>query len=308
MTRVALVRNPNSTRNLTGPRLHSVPKDIPIIAAPELDVLTHELKAARGAGIDTLLIDGGDGTVREVLSRIPEIWDAALPKVAILPHGNTNLIAREVGGLAPDRISEFLARLKDGPKPIELRRKVLRLERSGTAPMRGFILGWGSYAEGTRIAREEITTRGTGQVALAVLRTLARALIGAESRRLRAGISAMIQVDGGPAEQGSRLLGLATTLQGPLAAGFDPFWGEGSGQVRWLDVRAPGHRLALAAPFLAYGRPRAWMTRSGYASGRAQRLALTLDSPFVMDGELFDPPADGVLTLSAGEQVTFLSH
>ena len=173
--------------------------------------------------------------------------------------------------------------------------------------MRGFILGWGVYAEGTRIAHEEMATRGTGQVALAVLGMLRRGLIGTERARLRRGVTATIEVDGTPADAAPRLLGLATTLQKRLAAGFNPFWGEGPGRLRWLDVHAPGHRLVFAAPLVAFGRPTSWMTRSGYASGRAERITLEIDTPFVMDGELFPPPPDGRLTLSAGAEMVFLS-
>ena len=307
MSRAALVRNPVSTRNLRGAPVQEVPAGLMVIEAEILADLSGKLEAARDAGVDTILIDGGDGTVREVLSRLPQLWGSRLPRIALLPHGNTNLIAREVGGVAPNRLSELLARLDQGPELKECRRALLRLDRSGLEPMRGFILGWGAYAEGTRIAREEITARGTGQVARAAIRTLGRGLIGVERRRLRVGVKATLHVDGAPRERGPRLLGLATTLQGKLVAGFDPFWGNGPGPLRWLDVRAPGHRLALAAPFLAYGRPLAWMTRSGYASGRARRLELTLKTAFVMDGELFDPPPDGALTLSAGEEVCFVA-
>jgi hypothetical protein len=125
------------------------------------------------------------------------------------------------------------------------------------------MMGWGAYAEGTRIARAEIASRGSGQAALAVLSTLRRALFGAGRAALRKGISASISIDGAPLAGAARLLGLATTLQQPLVAGLNPFWGSGPGQIRWLDIEAPGHRLALAAPFLALGRPTRWMARAG---------------------------------------------
>ena len=105
----------------------------------------------------------------------------------------------------------------------------------------------------------------------------------------------------------ARLIGLATTLQRSLVAGMNPFWGEGPGPIRWLDVHAPGHRLVLAAPFLALGRPRRWMTRAGYASGRAARIELSLDTPFVMDGETFPPGRSGPMTLTASEEIAFIS-
>ncbi|MCH8168277.1 MAG: hypothetical protein IIC03_10175 [Proteobacteria bacterium] len=312
MTGVALVRNPSSTRNLRS--ASGAPDPLPAGVRPidcsTLDELSDGLAAAHAAGAGVILIDGGDGTVREVLSRLPEIWGDPLPRVGILPRGNTNLIAREVGGLrTPDAMAEVLRRLEAGP-PLTLRRRaLLRLDyAAGEHPtLRGFILGWGAYAAGTRIAREEIAARGPGQVTLAVFSTLRRALFGAERRALRRGVATSISIDGAPRTEAARLIGLATTLQRSLIAGMNPFWGDGPGPIRWLDVPAPGQSLALAAPFLALGRPRRWMIRAGYASGRASRIELSLDTPFVMDGEIFPPGRGGPMTLTAREEIDFIS-
>ncbi len=312
MSGVALVRNPNSTRNLKSASgaPDPVPAAVRLIDCSTLDEMSEGLVAAHSAGAKVILIDGGDGTVREVLSRLPEIWGAALPRVGILPRGNTNLIAREVGGLGtPDAVAEVLRRLEAGPPLPVRRRALLRLDYPAGehSTLRGFILGWGAYAAGTRIAREEIAARGSGQATRAVLSTLRRALIGAERRALRRGVATGLSIDGAPMTEPARLIGLATTLQRSLVAGMNPFWGEGPGPIRWLDVHAPGHRLVLAAPFLALGRPRRWMTRAGYASGRAARIELSLDTPFVMDGETFPPGRSGPMTLTASEEIAFIS-
>jgi hypothetical protein len=312
MNGVALVRNPNSTWNrgsasgAPGP----VPAGVHFIDSTTLDGLSEKLRAAHSAGAGVILIDGGDGTVREVLSRLPDIWGAALPRIGIMPRGNTNLIAREVGGLPPrNAVAGVLDRLEAGP-PLQVRRRsLLRLDYpAGEHPtLRGFMLGWGAYATGTRISREEIAARGPGLVALTVLATMRRALIGTERASLRRGVATGLVIDGESRAAKARLLGLATTLQRPLSVGLNPFWGEGTGPIRWLDVVAPGHRLALAVPFLARGRPRPWMLRSGYASGRAARIELSLDTLFVMDGEMFPPGKTGPLTLSASEEIAFIS-
>ncbi len=312
MSGVALVRNPKSTRNLksaSGPQV-PVPAEIRMIDCDSLDGLADGLVAAHSAGTGLILIDGGDGTVREVLSRLPEIWGTPLPQIGILPRGNTNLIARKLGGLpSKDALAEVLRRRESGPPLQVSRQEMLRLDYPiGEHPtLRGFMFGWGAYAEGTRIAREEIAARGTGQVTMAVLSTFRHALFGAERTALRRGVSAGISIDGAPVLEAARLIGLATTLPKSLVAGINPFWGDGPGPIRWLDIHAPGHRLALAAPFLALGRHRRWMTRSGYASGRAARIELTLDTPFIMDGESFPPGRAGPMTLTAGEEIPFIS-
>lgn len=310
MSGVALVRNQHSTRNLRSAAGVPVPAGVRLIDCGALDDLSDSLVAAHAAGVAVILIDGGDGTVREVLSRLPEIWGGALPRIGILPRGNTNLIAREVGGLQSENaVAEVLRRLDAGPPLSERRRAMLRLEYPAAEhpTLRGFMMGWGAYAEGIRIAHQEIAARGSGQAALAVLATLRRTLFGAGRVALRRGVAAGISIDGGPVTAAARLLGMATTLQQPLIAGMNPFWGTGPGRIRWLDIHAPGQRLALAAPFLALGRPRPWMAGAGYASGRADRIELNLDTPFIMDGEAFPPASSGPMILSASEEISFIS-
>ena len=309
MTRVALVRNPRSTRNLAS-GVEPVPAGVRLIQSDGLDALARDLRAAHAAGVGIIVVDGGDGTVREVLSRLPEIWGAALPRAAIVPRGNTNLIAREVGALEScGRIAEVLRRLEAGEALAEHRHAMLRLDYpAGEHPtVRGSIIGWGIYSEATRMARAEIGARGATQVALAVFRMLTQVLIGGERGPLRQGIPATLTVDGRKRAAGNRFVGVATTLQGPLAARMNPFWGKGNGPIRWLDILAPAARLAQAVPFLMRGRPALWMPRAGYGSGRASRIELMLEHPFVMDGEVYPPPAGGPLTLSADEAITFIS-
>lgn len=312
MSDVALIRNPNSTGNRASSldRQAAFPSAVQVIDCSALNDMTRNLREAHASGAEIVLIDGGDGTVREVLSRLPGIWGPKLPRVGIFPGGNTNLIAREVGGLTgPDAVSEILRRRAAGnPLPL-VQRRILRVDYAGAEhpSMRGFMLGWGAFATGTRIAREEIAAAGPRQVALTVVAMLRRAVFGAGRAELREGVAARLTVDGRNSAEGRRFIGLATTLQGRLVAGMNPFWGEGPEPIRWLDVQAPGRWVALAAPFVITGRPRRWMTRTGYASGRAKRLEVHLEAPFIMDGEIFPSPSRGPLTLSAAEEISFIS-
>jgi hypothetical protein len=312
MSGVTLIRNPISSQNLNLPSgtRPPVPPGVRLIQPSSLEALSAGLAESRAAGVDLILIDGGDGTVREVLSRVPENWGNTLPRIGILPRGNTNLIAREVGGLrSPEAIAELLRRHASGNAVPSRRHALLRVDYPDNEhpSLRGFMLGWGAYATGTRIAREEIAARGDGQVKRAVLATLHRALIGAERKDLRRGVATGLSVDGVPAADGARLMGLATTLRGPLIAGLNPFWGHGDGAIRWLDIRAPGRWLALATPFVALGWPMGWMRRAGYESGHAARLELELDTPFILDGESFPPALTGPLRLTAEEAIDFVS-
>jgi hypothetical protein len=309
MSRVALIRNRASTRNRVS-GLQPAPIGVRLIEPRNLETMTGDLRAAHAAGVEVLVVDGGDGTVREVLSRLPEIWGETLPRVGIVPRGNTNLIAREVGALrSPRAAAEVLRRIETREPMIELRRPLLRVDypSGDIPPIRGSIVGWGVYAESTRVAHKEMNGRGSALVALTVFAMLTRILVEGERGALRQGIPAAMDIDGEKRPDGKRFIGMATTLQGPLAARMNPFWGEGPGPIRWLDILAPAVRAASAAPFLLRGKPARWMEREGYASGRAFLIDLWLDTPFVIDGETYPPPLEGPLMLSATEEVTFIS-
>jgi len=312
MSRIALVRNRRSTRNMRSAPLRpeAGADEVLMIDADTLDELWQGLHAAREKGVSLVLVDGGDGTVREVLSRLPEIWGAPLPGVGILPRGNTNLIARTVGGLTrPDAVDELLHRLRNGQPLTRRSHPVLRIDYPGgeRPRLRGFMMGWGAYAAGTRIAHEEMKTRGPMQIAFAILSVLRRATLGSDGRAIRRGVPAAIGFDAPPGAGRARLVGLATTIGGPLIGGLNPFWGEGPGRIRWLDIPAPARWLLVAVPALARGRPRDWMTASGYASGRAERISLGLDTPFVLDGDLFPAGESGPLAVSVEERIEFVT-
>jgi hypothetical protein len=152
-----------------------------------------------------------------------------------------------------------------------------------------------------------MTTRGPLQIALTILSMLRRATLGSDGRAIRRGVPAAIGFDAPPGPEWARLVGAATTIEGPLVGGLNPFWGDGPGRIRWLDIAAPARWLLLAVPALARGRPRDWMTASGYQSGRAERISLGIDTPFVLDGDLFPSGDSGPLAVSVEERVEFVT-
>src|SRR3546814_18768147 len=59
------------------------------------DLETLERIAAEG--VDLLVVDGGDGTVRDVISAAPAAFGDRMPRMAILPSGQTNALAPAPG-------------------------------------------------------------------------------------------------------------------------------------------------------------------------------------------------------------------
>ncbi|MFV0473312.1 MAG: diacylglycerol kinase family protein [Pikeienuella sp.] len=290
---IGLIRNPAATRAGAG-----APAGANLVArAPgDFAALDGALREMKAAGIGALAIEGGDGTVREVLGRALPLWSGAPPPFAIVAAGNTNLIARSAGRAR----GAALARLLEPGRAKRRGLHVLRVDRAGAPDIRGFILGAGVYVAATRLAREEIAARHGAQVLLAALRVLRSPALGAAHR---IGFAA-----GAPAgDPAPRALVAMTSLPGALLLGLNPFGGRGGeGRIRWLDIAANPPRPLLAAPFLALGGPRRWMS-DAYRRGVAEHAELRLDAPFIVDGEEFTPGTDGRVRVSATECVTFLS-
>jgi diacylglycerol kinase family enzyme len=262
--------------------------------------------------LDLLVINGGDGTLQHALTEIlaRRAFDR-LPVVALLPGGRTNMAALDLGCdrdpvrglealLADTRAGRLGSRFVDRP--------VLRVERD-----RGRRVECGTFFGVGMIQRAITTTHrifppGRSQGGLgAGLMTLA--LVTKAIAHPRDGIlqpdKLQIRVDGETLAGGEYYLAIATTLQ-RLFWRFDPFWGPGSGPVRFTCVRSDAKRIWAAAPGILRGRPgRIARPANGYTSRRAERVQMLFDSGFTIDGEIFECRPDEYVTLAGDRRLTF---
>ncbi|MEM7268034.1 MAG: diacylglycerol kinase family protein [Pseudomonadota bacterium] len=285
MPPIGHIRNPRATRS----RPSSAAGEVISRAPDSFGALEDALSEMAEAGVERLVIDGGDGTIREVISRAPEIWETP-PAYAIIRSGNTNLIARSVGA------SRDVAAATAAARATELR--MLKVEREGEPPLRGFIMGVGAYERATRMAQQEMASKHGLQVVLTVLRA-------ARDPALRDSGEIGLSLDGAASDERRMLVGLST-LPGKLIYCMEPFWGEAGGPIRWLDIAANPPRLGRALPFVAFGRPRRWMAEA-YRSGSSQVVEIRSPNGFVLEGERFASGPEGRIRVTAAETATFLS-
>jgi hypothetical protein len=315
MSRLGLIRNPKSQRNKQGGRDTRAQAAALLgfyFAEPATPAELHDTLADFAEdGVDTICVDGGDGTVRDVLTALPAAFGDRPPRLAIMASGKTNLIAADVG--TPGHGLRALERLVGAAQADRLgervtRRPVLTISwPSGEhATIRGMFMGGGAFTRGTELANSHIHRAGFTQgpaVAMAMAGVLGRALIGNDQHGWLAGEAMGLSIDGQPAPEGNRFLFLATTLH-RLILGLWPFWDHGEAPLRYLDVAANPPHLLRALPRLAKGTPKPWMRESGaYRSGGASVLDLTLPRPFIMDGETYP---GGQIRLSASDVVDFV--
>lgn len=311
---VGMVVNHRSHRNRSLPPSESAGPQVIVVRPETREHLMDSLVDFACRGVKTVVIDGGDGTVRDVLGCLPEAFGPDRhPALAIMASGKTNVIVRDTGSIPRGAAGlERLRRGLDGAAPLrETLRPALEVRRLGTdeRPMRGMLFGAGAFTHGTRLANEALHPRGVHHgpaVLLAIVGVLRQTLFGPLRRQLSAGEPMTVRVEGHEPVGGRHFLVLATPLR-RLMGSLWPFADVGEGPLNWLDIMAPPRGLIrMVATATLRGRATRRLGALGHGSGRAQGLIITTAAPFILDGEIFEPGPDGI-GLTATAPIRFLS-
>ncbi|MBU1346495.1 MAG: acylglycerol kinase family protein [Alphaproteobacteria bacterium] len=295
--RVGVIHNPRSRRNLGRPSAVVSP-DVIHVAPESPEALGGALNDMAAAGIGLLIVDGGDGTVREVLSQALSAFGAAMPPLAVIPHGKTNALAHDLGVPPRWSIEEAMASAMD-PGRRQVRPVVeVRRARETERPLIGFAFGAGAYVEATRMATQvhRVGLMDDVAVGFALLGAAVGALLGrgiAKGQPIRLNDEDTARL---------RFLVFASTLE-RLPLGLRPFGPTRAG-LKLLDIDAPARRLFAALPEILAGREPGWLEPAGYRRRTTDRISLFGLKDFVLDGEIY---AGGDVEVRRGPDVVFVT-
>lgn len=313
---VGLIRNPNSQRNRDrdGGGRGAVGNDIEVIEIEprSSDDISEVVAEMYANGVSHLVVDGGDGTLRDVMTALPAAYGTRLPTLTVFAGGNANLAAADVGsgGHGPDALPALLRSLGTAGAGRRQRRRpiMVRWPDDSRQPVLGFFIGASGFYRAWKLALGPIRQRGllhgagiAGTLIASAWKTLARG----RDNEWQAGMPMDVAIDTVTGPEGARFVFLATSLH-QLFGNLWPFFDHGEKTLRWLDIDAPPPRFARALPALLRGRPKPWMRASGaYRSGGADHIELRLETPLVIDGEAYTPGAYGIVELMAGPEIEF---
>ena len=296
--RAGVIRNPRAHAHRRG-RPAPAPCDAPVAEPTSPEALHGVLAAWARAGVERLVVDGGDGTVRNVLGALPEAFGGRRVELAVLPSGKTNALAHDLGAQRGWSVGAALRATGAAVRsPVEVSR------RDGGAPVRrGFVFGAGAFTDAVAMTQHLHAAGLVGGLAVggALAASAVRALWGPASDPWRAGRPMRLGREGEAPDEVPRLLLLVSTLE-RLPMGLRPFGPPRPG-MKVLDVAAPPRRLAAALPLVLSGRDRPWLAQAGYRRGEADVLRLQTSAPFILDGEVFE---GGDLELRRGPPVSFV--
>ncbi len=263
--------------------------------------------------VDLLIVNGGDGTLQFALTEIltNESFES-LPMIAPLCGGRTNMTASDFG-CTRDPVKGLVA-LVESAKAGTIRervvdRPVLRVEFDrGRRVEYGMFFGAGVIHRAISLTHRVFPagkSQGAFGAGIVTAVLLARAAFSEKAGIIRPDKIQAV-VDGESVSHGEFTLLMATSLQ-RLFLKLNPFWGEGTGGVRFTSIAASAERLARAVPGIVRGRPPAFAKpETGYTSVSAENVALRFDCGFTVDGEIFPERLDEYAEIRADRRITFV--
>jgi hypothetical protein len=267
------------------------------------ELLQHEL--------DVLIVNGGDGTVQYAASELLGNRDLGrLPHIAPLRGGRTNMTAKDLGAQRDPLkgLSDVIDAADAGRLPeLFVHRPIVKVSSTGRPVQYGMFFGVGVIHRAISLVHRTFPPERQGALgATLVTGALAAKLLVRPTDGILTPDKVQVVLDGGESYGGEFYLLIATSL-GKLFAGLNPYWGEGPGGVRFTSISSQIKRLARNLPGIVRGRPGPLVTQeNGYRSHNAEQIELHIDCGFTVDGEIFKPVPDEVITLSADRRITFI--
>jgi len=282
------------------------------VACPEtrLDI-AHELARFAENGIDLLVISGGDGTVRDVLTMGQPVFGSRWPKIAVLPKGKTNALNVDLGSPSDWTLAQAIDAYHGGRI---VKRSPLAIRRIGSddPAMLGFIFGAGAFSLGVEAGQDAHRIGFFNSLAVGMTSAwgIMQALFGSDANRWRRGTRMnLAYLPSGEAMPHSRHgdprrrhVMLASTLETmPLDI---KLFGKGQDGIRLVVLDHPRRRIMFSVPAILAGWHPRWLPGAGLHHLSAKGFAIDLDAPFILDGEHFAP---GSYTIEQGPELTFVA-
>ena len=192
--RIGLVYNPRSHKS-RGLDMAAIERaGVFVAGAHGREQLPEVLAEMRAARIDYLIVNGGDGTVRDVLTAGLGAFGDRWPELAVLPRGKTNALNVDLGAPADWTLEGAIDAYATGRRivrrPLEVR------PEDGAPPLAGFIFGAGAFATGIRAGQDahRMGLFDSLAVGLTAAWGLSRAFFGPDSDIWRRGVAADIRL------------------------------------------------------------------------------------------------------------------
>jgi diacylglycerol kinase (ATP) len=306
---VGVIRNLRSHRQSAAPPDWSGRASLLVETPEQRSELQDVLARFAERRVDYIVVAGGDGTVRDVLTCGEGYFGESWPPLIIVPTGKTNALAVDLGLPANWTLEEALEAIASGR--IEQRRPLAVSQRDDPdARVQGFVFGAGAYAGGIQLGQRAHDKGAFNNLAVGATAIWAflQALFGSERNVWRRGTPMRLFDEQGHelphsgfGRPDERHLIFASTLS-RFPAGMRPFGNDGEG-LRAAILDSTHRGLFLRLPLIFRGIISERMRHFGYHLIQADGLQIDVADCFILDGEAFP---GGRYRLSLGPQLRFI--
>ncbi len=308
---VGVIYNPRSHRNRGRDLLSDMAPHIHLAQPGKKAQLPAALQRFKERGIELLVINGGDGTVRDVLSAGDQVFGTDWPVVAILPKGKTNALAVDLEAPGDWSLQCAIDAFRNGRR---IRRRPIRVvpHAGETEPMLGFILGAGAFTTGIAAGQDAHRIGAFNSLAVAVttLWGAIQSVFGTDSNPWRRGVEMelLLGESGAPMEHSGlgdpnrRQILVASTLE-RFPARLKPFGSLKRG-LKLAVMDKPVRHILLLLPVILAGWSPSMLRRKGLHQISAPWFEWRLGDRFILDGEAY--PA-GHYRIEQGPELEFVA-
>ncbi|MEQ1504469.1 MAG: diacylglycerol kinase family protein [Myxococcota bacterium] len=312
---VAVVTNPKSRHNRRNPGLTTTLAYVlgergEVVTPSDVGALGSIAARFRERGVDTLCVNGGDGTLHQVLTAFVRTWgeDAPLPQVCVLRGGTMNIVADSVGVKlgAEAMLGRLVEAIHTGVALPTTTRRLMRFDVDDLPPLYGFLAGNGIIARFLELYYDHPDPSPLSAASL-LARGAASALVqGPLIKQLMRPYTGQVSVDGVPLD-GDTWTAVALGTVAEMGLGFRVFPGVEAAPDA-LQVVAIGSSVASLAAEL----PSVYRGRGVHRPGNrtVAGAAVALDSPepipLMIDGD-FCRSDQGRVRVRLGPPVTFVT-
>ncbi len=314
---IGIIYNPRSHRNRG--------RDLDIAALPNVHVeqpnersdIPAALARFANLGVNYLIINGGDGTVRDVLSCGQTVFAGDWPELAVLPKGKTNALNVDLGAPAGWTLADAVAahatarRVKRRPVSIAPADGQTESIPGCGSSMLGFILGGGAFTLGVQAGQDAHRLGAFNSLAVGVTSAwgVLCGLLGSNDNIWRRGTVMQFLLGAnrtplphcGEGDPARRSVFLASTLR-RFPAGMKLFGAHEDG-LKLLVLDRPTRRVLGMVPAIMAGWVPQWVKDRGLHQVAAEQFELTIEEEYILDGEAY--PA-GVFIVSSGPELSFV--
>ena len=293
--RVGVIYNPRSHRNQGADFDCEVCPQVHIRTPGERDALPDALTQFARDEIDLLVINGGDGTVRDVLTCGQAIFGDDWPAIAVLPKGKTNALTVDLGVPIEWSLQNAIDAFEAGDRVVRRPVEVRDLEKGADSRVLGFLLGAGAFTKATKTGQSahKLGAFNSAVVGVTAAWGLAQALFASRDNPWRRGAKMKIALGksqsplehSGQGDPEYRQVLLATTLE-TLPAGLKPFGRLRTG-LRMVALDQVGRRTTALLPLAVTGAVQSGLRVKGIHQLSLSEFSLEIDDAFIFDGEAF---------------------